>query len=96
MTNDEITKKIENITKGFEALGGQVSELASMSTERLEEYRNKAMADAKHATQDASQEVKKHVKCADEYVRKNPWAIIAGASIVSLVIGALLSQTKKK
>lgn len=83
MKNDHITEKIEHIQKEFQGLASQISELASMSTERLEEYTNEAMVEVKHATDDV-----------DEYAHRNPWAVIAGASVVGFLIGALFSRKK--
>lgn len=96
MTNDHIAQKLEQITKEFKQLGSQVSELTGMSTERLGEYRKEAMKDVHTKIADASQEVKKQVKIADEYVHENPWAVIAGVSVVGLVLGALLSSLSSK
>lgn len=95
MTNDQITKKLESIQKEFQQLGGQISELASMSTERLEEYRNEAMGDVKDAAEHVTREAKKQVKHADEYAHDNPWAVIAGVSAVALLIGMLFSRRNK-
>lgn len=94
MTNDQITKKLESIQKDFQQLGGQISELASMSTERLEEYRNEAMIEVKHATENVSREAKKQMKDVDAYAHNNPWAVIAGVSVVGFLIGALFSRKK--
>ncbi|HSX25060.1 MAG TPA: hypothetical protein VLG69_03790 [Candidatus Andersenbacteria bacterium] len=96
MNNDEFTSKIVEIKKEFQELGKQVSELASMSTEHLEGYRDQAMGEVQEMKEQASREVKKHVKQADEFVRSNPWAVIAGASVIGLILGVIISQTKKK
>lgn len=97
MTNDQIAQKLERITKEFQELGSQISELTSMSTERLEEYRDDAMKQVHAAVSDTSKEVQKQTKVADEYVHENPWAVIATVSVVGLVVGVLLSgmHTKK-
>ncbi|OGY37796.1 MAG: hypothetical protein A3E36_02275 [Candidatus Andersenbacteria bacterium RIFCSPHIGHO2_12_FULL_45_11b] len=96
MTNEQIAQKIERITKEFQELGSQISELTAMSTERLEEYRNEAMSDIHAKITDTSREVKKQVKVADEYAHQNPWAIVAGFSVAGLVLGILLSQISSK
>ncbi|MCE9643035.1 MAG: hypothetical protein K8Q97_01775 [Candidatus Andersenbacteria bacterium] len=96
MTNDQITKKLESITKEFQELGSQIAELTEMSTERLEEYKDGAMKEVHAAVADTAKEAKKQVKVADEYVHENPWAVVAGVSIVGLVLGALLSQITSK
>ncbi len=96
MNNDEITQKIDQIKKEFKELGNQVSELASMSTEQLEGYRDQAMGEVKDMTDHASKEVKKQMKQADDYVRSNPWPVIAGVSIAGIVLGLLASCNKKK
>lgn len=94
MVNDQIAKKLESIQKEFQQLGNQISELASMSTQRLEEYRDQAMIDVKQVTKDISQETKKQMRDADEYAHNDPWAVIAGASIVGFLIGVLFSKKK--
>lgn len=96
MTNNDISEKIEQIKKEFQELGSHVSQLASLSTERLEEYKNDAMGEVKHVAEDVSREAEKQVKRADEYARNNPWIVIAGVSVVSLLIGALLFHDKSK
>lgn len=95
MTNDQITQKLESIQKEFQQLGSQISELALMSTERLEEYRDEAMNEVKHVAKDVSREAQQQMKRADEYTRNNPWIVIAGASVVGLLIGALFSRKNK-
>ncbi len=94
MNNDHIAQKVEHIQKEFQALGSQISQLASMSTERLQEYKNEAISEAKHLAEDASREAEKQVKRADEYAHANPWAVVAGASVVGFLIGALFSKKK--
>ena len=96
MTNDQITKQLENITKEFQELGSQIAELTQMSTERLEEYKDGAMKEVHAAVADTAKEAKKQVKVADEYVHQNPWAVVAGVSVVGLVVGVLLSQINSK
>lgn len=96
MNNNEFEKKIANIKKEFQVLGGQISELASMSTERLEQYKNDAVSEVKSATKNASKEVEKQVTFIDEYAHKNPWAVIAGVSVVGLVAGLLVSLARPK
>jgi len=96
MADHELTEKIENIRKEFQALGSQISELASMSTDRLEEYRDEAMNEVREAIADTSQEAKKQIKTADEYVHKHPWAVVAGASVVGVLLGLLISKGKSK
>ncbi|OGY32346.1 MAG: hypothetical protein A3C02_04365 [Candidatus Andersenbacteria bacterium RIFCSPHIGHO2_02_FULL_45_11] len=94
MNNDTFTQQIEHIQKEFKALGGQVSQLASMSTERLQEYKTEAIGEAKHMAEDVSREAQKQAKRADEYAHTNPWAVVAGASVVGFLIGALFSKKK--
>ena len=96
MNNDEFTQKIDQIKKEFKELGNQVSELASMSTEQLQGYKDQAMGEVKDTMDHASREAKKQFKQADDYVRSNPWAVIAGASLVGIVLGLLASHNKKK
>lgn len=96
MTNDEISKKFEHIKKEFHTLGGQLSDLASISSERLEGYRDEAMNEIREVASDTSKEVQHHMKIADEYAHKNPWAVVAGFSVVGLILGLIFSNNKSK
>lgn len=96
MTNDELARKIEDIKEEFHSLGIQISELASMPTERLREYKDEAVDEVKAFAKEASQKAEKQAKAVDEYTRDNPWIVIAGVSAVSLLIGALLFHGKSK
>ena len=96
MTNNEIIEKIEQIKKEFQELGSHVSQLASLSTERLEEYKHDALREGRHVSQDVSRKAEKQIKRADAYAHDKPWIVIAGVSAVSLLIGALLFHGKSK
>lgn len=44
--------------------------------------------------EDVFREAQKQAKRADEYAHTNPWAVVAGASVVGFLIGALFSKKK--
>lgn len=74
-------------------MGGQLSELAPMFTERLEGYRDEAMNEISEVASDTSKEVQHQMKVADEYAHKNPCAVIAGFSVFC---SQLVSELKEK
>lgn len=103
---DKTQKELKQLQKQVAALTRQLEELGTTAMQEMgndaddyleagQEYTEEMLSQLRDKTSQAKKKLGDAARATDEYAHDNPWQLIGGAVALGVLMGVLLSKSKK-